>query len=167
MMAVKDIRRYAPLLGCRLDSAPMKKALAAWEAEPNIDDSDNFPVGEIPVYDQGIDIVLAFNERWGTPKRGGKSPVWAAYMRFFGPEYGKKRKIVTYPGPILADVTLPSTRTEVRKKLGPPTRFSDSGQVCDEYDQDDCIVRFCYPAGKEFVVFVELAAWSVIDRKDE
>lgn len=167
-MPHKDIRKFAKLVGSRLDSAKMKKFLAEWNVTPEIDDSDDYPVGEIAIHTHGFDLILAFNNKWGHPRSGGKSSIWVSSMRFFAPEYAKKRKIVPYSDSILKDLVLPATQQDVRNLLGRPTTTCKDGQSYDEYQQEDCVVRFHYfhyPSGDDCVVFVELDLFSMQQRR--
>lgn len=157
-----DIRQFATVLGCRLDSEVITDCLLSWNTAPDIVDSDGFLAGEIPVHDKGFDVVLAFNERWGKPRGDGSSPVWACYMRFFSPEYCQDKSITPYPEAIIDDIELPLTRDEVRSRFGVPSRSRRDAMHCDEYFYEDCIVRFCYPNRKDHVAFVELSRHSVV-----
>jgi hypothetical protein len=161
-MAHPDIRRFDYLLGRRLDSPEIEEFLRAWKTAPDIDRTDDFPVGEIRVYDEGFDIILAFQEDWGGSRGVGQSEVWACYMRFFSPEYCKGKSIAPYRHPIIGDVKLPLTRSEVTKLFGAPSRSRRDARHIDEYDYEDCIVRFVYPKQKEHVAFVELGRHSVV-----
>jgi len=161
---LNDIRQFANLLGRRLDSPEIKRFLRTWKTRENIDWSDDFPVGEIPVHDAGFDIILAFREDWGGSRGKGKSEVWACYMRFFSPEYCKGKKVSPYVGAIIDDVTLPLTKREVRKRLGKPGRSMQGVHHRDEYAYEDCIVNFVYPSIAQHVVFVELSQHSVVSK---
>lgn len=160
-----DITSFSLIIGSRLDSPRVKKFLSTWDVTPNIDDSDKFAVGMIELYEHGFDLVLAMDEKFGSPRKGGKSPIWVSSMRFFAPEYCRKRKITPYALPILKRLTLPSTQTAVREQLGKPTATCNDGEHYDEYQCEDCVVRFCYPSANGFVVFVELDPFTKAQRR--
>jgi hypothetical protein len=158
----QDIRQFANILGHRLDSQVMASFLSHWNAAPKIVDIDGVSAGEIPVYSQGFDVVLAFDERWGKPRGDGESPIWACYLRFFSPQYCEGKDLAPYREPILDEMKLPLTRREIRDRFGAPTRSRRDALHCDEYFYDNCVVRFCYPATKDHVAFVELSRHSAV-----
>lgn len=162
MMVHSDIRRFANLLGRRLDSPGISEFLSTWETLADIDRTDDFPVGEIPVHHEGFDVILAFNENCGRSRGEGRSEAWTGFMRFFSPEYCKEKRILPYQHPIIGDVRLPLTRQDVKRLFGTPSRSRRDARHVDEYDFEDCIVRFVYPKEKEYVAFVELGRHSVL-----
>ncbi|MCE9529388.1 MAG: hypothetical protein K8R36_25340 [Planctomycetales bacterium] len=158
-----DIRRFAYLLGRRLDSPEIEEFLRIWNTSADIDRTDDFPVGEIRVYEEGFDIILAFKEECGGARVVGKPEAWACYMRFFSPEYCKGKAISPYRHPIIGDVMLPLNREEVARIFRAPSRSRRDARHVDEYDYEDCIVRFVYPKQKDHVAFVELGRHSVVE----
>lgn len=162
-MTDPDIRQFAYLLGRRLDSPEIKQFFREWKTQAIIDRTFDIPAGEIRVHHKGFDIILAFNHEFGSPRGEGLSEVWTSFMRFFSPEYCREKEIVPYQLPIIGDVKLPLTRQEVRNLFGEPWRSRRDARHVDEYEYDDCIVRFCYPKLKEHVAFVELGRHSAVN----
>jgi hypothetical protein len=161
-MSAPDILRFADILGRRLDSPEIVDFMRTWNAQATIDRSDDWPVGMLSVHKEDFDAILAFGEEWGGPRGAGESDAWVSVLRFFSPEYCQGKKILPYRAPIIDDVALPLPRSDVQKRFGTPARSRRDARHIDEYDYDECFVRFVYPGEKEYVAFVEFGRRSLL-----
>jgi hypothetical protein len=146
------VKRFANVLGRRIDSPEAAEFLKTWRAKAVI--YRRLEAGEITVHKHGFDAILALDEAFGKPRGGGKSNAWICTIRLFSPVYCEGKRIQPYEGEIVAGLRFPLTRKIVRQQFRKPARTRKIPNF-DEFVFSGCNVRFVYRA-EDQVAFVEL-----------